>query len=78
MTTLLPICEPAIERGEKVERTLPIRNVNRVVGTIAGSEITRKYGPEGLPDDTGLQEVSRALRRPSTAGKVAASGVQSR
>src|SRR5213078_4074982 len=37
---------------EKVEAKLPIRNVNRVVGTITGSEITRKYGPAGLPDDT--------------------------
>jgi glutamate synthase (ferredoxin) len=52
MTTILALCQPAIERGEKVEAKLPIRNVNRVVGTITGSEITRKYGPEGLPDDT--------------------------
>jgi glutamate synthase (ferredoxin) len=52
MTTILPLCQPAIERGEKVEAKLPIRNVNRVVGTITGSEVTRKYGPEGLPDDT--------------------------
>jgi glutamate synthase (NADPH/NADH) large chain len=35
-----------------VRAQLPIRNVNRVVGTITGSEITKKYGPEGLPDDT--------------------------
>ena len=34
MTTLLPLCKPALERGEKVAATLPIRNVNRVVGTI--------------------------------------------
>jgi glutamate synthase (NADPH/NADH) large chain len=52
MTTILPLCRPAIERGEKVDATLPIRNVNRVVGTITGSEVTRKYGPNGLPDDT--------------------------
>jgi glutamate synthase (ferredoxin) len=52
MTTLLPLCQPAIERGEKVTAELPIRNVNRVVGTITGSEVTRKYGPAGLPDDT--------------------------
>ena len=52
MTTILPMCKPAIERGEKVEATLPIRNVNRVVGTITGSEVTRKYGQKGLPDDT--------------------------
>ncbi|MGH8294259.1 MAG: glutamate synthase-related protein, partial [Steroidobacteraceae bacterium] len=52
VTTLLAICRPAIERGEPVRAELPIRNVNRVVGTITGSEITRKYGPQGLPDDT--------------------------
>ncbi|HEX4266295.1 MAG TPA: glutamate synthase large subunit [Steroidobacteraceae bacterium] len=52
VTTLLAICRPAIERGEPVRAELPIRNVNRVVGTITGSEITRKYGPAGLPHDT--------------------------
>ena len=39
-------------RGEKVAATLPIRNVNRVVGTILGSEVTRRYGADGLPEDT--------------------------
>jgi len=52
VTTLLELCRPAIERGEDVVAELPVRNVNRVVGTITGSEITRKYGAEGLPDDT--------------------------
>ncbi|HEY0941295.1 MAG TPA: glutamate synthase large subunit [Steroidobacter sp.] len=52
MTQLLEICKPAIERGEKVDAELPIRNVNRVVGTITGSEVTRKYGAAGLPEDT--------------------------
>ncbi|MFZ0828079.1 MAG: glutamate synthase large subunit [Verrucomicrobiia bacterium] len=52
VTKLLAICQPAIERGEKVKAELPIRNVNRVVGTIVGSEITRKHGPDGLPEDT--------------------------
>ncbi|HYT91962.1 MAG TPA: glutamate synthase-related protein, partial [Gemmataceae bacterium] len=51
-TQLLPLCKPALERGEPVELTLPIRNVNRVVGTIVGSELTRRYGVAGLPDDT--------------------------
>jgi glutamate synthase (ferredoxin) len=51
-TVLLKLCEPAIERKEKVVATLPIRNVNRVVGTIVGSEITRRWGAEGLPEDT--------------------------
>jgi glutamate synthase (ferredoxin) len=52
VTKLLEICEPAIERGEQVRADLPIRNVNRVVGTIVGSEVTKKHGPNGLPEDT--------------------------
>src|SRR5690606_16133218 len=52
MTTLLELCKPAIERGEPVRAELPIRNVNRVVGTITGSEVTKKWGAKGLPEDT--------------------------
>ncbi|HNC24238.1 MAG TPA: glutamate synthase large subunit [Opitutaceae bacterium] len=52
LTTLLEICRPAIERGEKVVAELPIRNVNRVVGTITSYEVTKKHGAKGLPDDT--------------------------
>jgi glutamate synthase (ferredoxin) len=49
---LLKLCKAAIERGEKVRATLPIKNTNRVVGTIVGSEITRRHGAAGLPEDT--------------------------
>ena len=49
---LIPLAGPALERGEAVEIVKPIRNVNRTVGTILGSELTRKYGAAGLPDDT--------------------------
>lgn len=51
-TTLLKLCAPALEKGEKVKAELPIKNTDRVVGTILGSEVTRRYGAEGLPDDT--------------------------
>jgi glutamate synthase (ferredoxin) len=51
-THLLSLCKRAIERGEKVHVELPITNINRVVGTITGSELTRKHGGKGLPDDT--------------------------
>jgi glutamate synthase (ferredoxin) len=51
-TTLLGLCEPALARKEKVRAQLPIRNTNRVVGTILGSELTRCHGPKGLPEDT--------------------------
>jgi glutamate synthase (ferredoxin) len=52
VTTLLGLCEPAIARGEKVSLEIPVRNVNRVVGTITGSEVTKKWGVAGLPEDT--------------------------
>ena len=52
LTTLLELCRPAIERGEEVVAELPIRNVNRVVGTITGSEVTLAHGAKGLPEDT--------------------------
>jgi glutamate synthase (ferredoxin) len=51
-THLLKLAAPALERGEKVVVRLPIKNTNRVVGTILGSELTRRHGPAGLPDDT--------------------------
>ena len=49
---LLDLAAPALERKEKVKATLPIRNTHRVVGTILGSEVTRRFGPGGLPEDT--------------------------
>jgi glutamate synthase (ferredoxin) len=52
MTTLLELAKPAIERGEKVVAELPIRNVNRVTGTITSGEVTKKHGAKGLPEDT--------------------------
>ena len=49
---LIRECAPALERGERVSLRLPIRNVNRTVGTMLGSEVTRRYGGAGLPDHT--------------------------
>ncbi|HPC62465.1 MAG TPA: glutamate synthase-related protein, partial [Verrucomicrobiota bacterium] len=49
---LLRLCEPALARREPVRATIPIRNSNRVVGTMLGSEVSRRYHAEGLPDDT--------------------------
>jgi glutamate synthase (ferredoxin) len=51
MTVLLDLCKDAIENGEKVKATLPIYNINRVVGTILGNEITKRHW-DGLPEDT--------------------------
>ena len=49
---LLKLAAPALENGTPVRLDMPIRNVNRTVGTILGSELTRKYGFDGLPDET--------------------------
>lgn len=49
---LVSLCEPALSRGLTVSATLPIRNIHRAVGTRLGSELTRQYGPAGLPNDT--------------------------
>ena len=49
---LVQLCEPAIERQEKVTLDLPIHNTDRTTGTILSSRIARKYGEEGLPADT--------------------------
>ena len=42
----------ALEHTTPVAITLPVRNVNRTVGTMLGYEVTKRYGAEGLPDDT--------------------------
>ncbi len=51
-TVLLPLCQPALKDRQPVQATLPIRNVHRAVGTLLGSEVTRRYGAVGLPEDT--------------------------
>jgi len=49
---LIQKAKPALEKKEKVSFEMPIRNLNRTVGTILGSELSRRYGANGLPDDT--------------------------
>ncbi len=49
---LIRQAEPALERGQRVHLSLPIRNLNRTVGTMLGHEISKRYGSAGLPDDT--------------------------
>jgi glutamate synthase domain-containing protein 2/glutamate synthase domain-containing protein 1/glutamate synthase domain-containing protein 3 len=52
MTVLLEACKPSLEHGQPVKLEFPIRNINRTVGTILSSEVTRLFGPNGLPEDT--------------------------
>ncbi|HZN26131.1 MAG TPA: glutamate synthase large subunit, partial [Burkholderiales bacterium] len=49
---LIELARPALERGEKVSIDMPIRNINRTVGTMLSGEIAKRYGHDGLPDDT--------------------------
>jgi len=49
---LIELAAPALERGEKVAIDMPIRNINRTVGTMLSGEIAQRYGHDGLPDDT--------------------------
>ncbi|EHR59912.1 glutamate synthase large subunit [Saccharomonospora cyanea] len=50
--TLIQLAEGALLSGDKVKLELPVRNVNRTVGTMLGSEVTKRWGGAGLPDDT--------------------------
>ncbi len=49
---LIRLSKDALVEGKSVMLQMPVRNVNRTVGTMLGSEITRKYGGQGLPTDT--------------------------
>jgi glutamate synthase (NADPH/NADH) large chain len=49
---LISLSKPALTKKELVRIDLPVRNVNRTVGTMLGAEITRNHGGAGLPDDT--------------------------
>jgi glutamate synthase (NADPH/NADH) large chain len=52
MVEILPAVAKAIETGTQIEASFTIKNTNRVAGTIVGSEISKRYGEEGLPEDT--------------------------
>ena len=49
---LIAQAKAALEKGEKVSFISPVKNVNRTVGTMLSGEVAKKYGHEGLPDDT--------------------------
>ena len=51
-TQLIPLAQPALEHQKKVNAELPIKNINRTVGTTLSGLIAKKYGFAGLPDDT--------------------------
>ncbi len=50
--TLIQLAEGALADGTAVTMELPVRNVNRTVGTMLGYEVTKRWGGQGLPDNT--------------------------
>ena len=50
--TLIQLAEGALQDGTPLHLELPVRNVNRTVGTMLGYEVTKRWGAEGLPDNT--------------------------
>jgi glutamate synthase (NADPH/NADH) large chain len=49
---LIELAQPALERGEKVTVEMPVRNIHRTVGTMLSNQVAKRYGHDGLPDDT--------------------------
>jgi glutamate synthase (NADPH/NADH) large chain len=49
---LIELAQPALERGERVAIDMPIRNINRTVGTMLSHEIAKRYGHDGLAEDS--------------------------
>ena len=50
--TLIQLAEGSLKHGDRVHLEMPIRNVNRTAGTLLGHYLTKRWGGEGLPDDT--------------------------
>ena len=49
---LIELAATALKNGDAVKQNIVLKNINRTVGTMLSAEMTRKYGEEGLPDDT--------------------------
>ena len=52
VTVLLKQLKGALEQKQRRSIDVEVTNTDRSFGTIFGSEITKKYGGEGLPEDT--------------------------
>ena len=65
---LIELARPALEQGEKVELGIEVQQqVNRTVGGLLSGEVARRYGAEGLPDDTITVHASAARRARASA-----------
>jgi glutamate synthase (NADPH/NADH) large chain len=73
---LIELARPAIDDGHHVSIDLPVRNVNRTVGTLLGHEVTKKWKGAGLPD--GTIEVTLTGSAGQSLGAFVPSGIQIR
>ncbi len=75
--TLIQLAEGSLADGRPVRLELPIRNVNRTVGTMLGYEVSKRWGGQGLPDNTidiSLHRLRRAVVRGLPAARHHACG----
>ncbi|MEZ5924579.1 MAG: glutamate synthase large subunit [Hyphomicrobiaceae bacterium] len=49
---LIKKAKPALEKGKHVKIEMPISNTDRTAGAMLSGEVARRYGHDGLPDDT--------------------------
>jgi glutamate synthase (NADPH) large chain len=49
---LIAQSQPALERGEPVRISTPIKNIDRTTGAMLSGVVAKRYGHEGLPPDT--------------------------
>ncbi|MEA1891273.1 MAG: glutamate synthase large subunit [Campylobacterota bacterium] len=49
---LIKLAKPALDNSTSIKENIKLRNINRTVGTMLSAEMTRKYGENGLADDT--------------------------
>ncbi len=49
---LIRECQPAIQQGQRVPLNFEVQNIDRALGTMLSHEVSKKWGPDGLPDDT--------------------------
>jgi glutamate synthase (NADPH/NADH) large chain len=73
---LIELARPAIDDGHHVSIDLPVRNVNRTVGTLLGHEVTKKWRGAGLPD--GTIEITLTGSAGQSLGAFVPSGIQIR
>src|SRR5690606_24949976 len=63
---LLPLYQQSFIKDEHINAVFPIRNIDRSVGTLLGSEVSREFGEKGLAEDTiklNFKEIGRASSR---------------